>query len=95
MVTTGSPPASVWIHAFGTAVDLGEPSPLPREVVALEASPIGPGYWVTGVDGSVFGFEECATSVRWSSGSPRLLSGSDAQAVRDEVASLQPGYGRC
>ena len=30
-----------------------------------------------------------------SSGSPRLLSGSDAQAVRNEVASLQPGYGRC
>ncbi|HUR50117.1 MAG TPA: CapA family protein, partial [Acidimicrobiales bacterium] len=28
-------------------------------------------------------------------GSPRLLTGSQAQAVRSEVASLQPGYGRC
>lgn len=48
--------ASAWVHAFGTAVDRGEPAPVPREVVGIEAAPAGNGYWLAGADGSVFGF---------------------------------------
>ena len=48
--------SSVWVHAFGTAIDHGEPVPVPREVVDVEASPSGSGYWLAAADGSVFGF---------------------------------------
>ena len=47
---------SAWIYSFGTAVDHGEPAPAPNEIVGIEASPAGSGYWLAGADGSVFGF---------------------------------------
>ena len=47
---------SSWVHPFGTALDHGEPSPVPRETVAIESGAGGKGYWIAAADGSVFGF---------------------------------------
>lgn len=70
---------SAWVHSFGTAVDHGEPNPVPREVVGIEASPTGGGYWLAAADGSVFGFG--AVGYFGSMGAHRLRSPIAAMAA--------------
>ena len=73
----GASTVSVWIQPFGTAVDFGEPTPVPREAVGIEPARTGGGYWVAGADGSVFGF-----------GSVGYFGSMGAQRLRSPIVAI-------